>query len=107
MKPKLRRNMCGLPPYAMNNDIIDLPARREKYIGAPLVYACEFWINHLLSSNRVGDDTDGEIVELVNYFFEEHLLSWLEVLSIGSKLRVAVYCLHSLRSWLTDVRTPY
>jgi NACHT domain len=105
MKETLKRNMCQLPRYATNDDIKDLSTRREKYIGAPLIYACEFWIKHLLSGGRVGDSTMQENDELVNYFFEQHLLSWLEVLSIGGKLRVAIYSLHNFRSWLTDVRT--
>jgi NACHT domain len=103
IKETLNRNMCKLPRYAMNKDIQDLPARREKYIGTPLMYACEFWISHLLSSSRPGHDTRTEIVELVNHFFEAHVLSWLEVLSIGGKLRVAVYSLHNMRRWLADV----
>jgi NACHT domain len=107
MNQTLKSNMCELPRYAMNNNITDLPARREKYIGLPLIYACEFWISHLLLSSRAGDDTGAKIVELVNCFFDEHLLSWLEVLSIESKLRVAVHSLYNLRSWLTDVRNPF
>jgi hypothetical protein len=61
----------------------------------------------LPSGSRAGDDTGAEIVELVNYFFDEHLLAWLEVLSIWGHLRVAVYSLHNFRSWLTDVRILY
>jgi NACHT domain len=103
MNATLKTNICHFPRYAMNNDIVDLPACREKYIGAPLLYASEFWINHLLSSSRAGEATGAEIIELVNYLFYERLLSWLEVLSVWGKLRVAVYSLHNLRIWLTDV----
>jgi hypothetical protein len=105
----LKGNMCDLPRYAMNRDILDLPTRRENYIGAPLIYACEFWINHLLSSSEPLDDTEAQIVKLINHFFKKHLLSWMEVLSILGKLRVAVYYLHDLRSWLTHahVRISY
>jgi WD40 repeat protein len=103
MNQALKRNMCKLPRYAMNNDIKDLPARLEEYVGAPLIYACEFWASHLRSSNAACDDPDAEIVKLVNCFAEENLLSWLEVVSIGGDLRVAIYSLHKVRSWLMDV----
>jgi NACHT domain len=103
MNTKLTTNICRLPQYAMNNDITDLPARRDKYIGASLVYTCEFWSNHLQSSNEAGGGTGAKIVEPINSFLERHLLSWLEVLSIEVKLRVAVYSLNGLRSWLTNV----
>jgi NACHT domain len=103
MNRTLKMNMCELPRYSMNNDIQDLPARRERYIGVPLMYACEFWANHLRLSNTAPDSAGAEIVNLISLFFEENLLSWLEVLSFGGKLRVAVYSLHKLRSWLTNV----
>jgi NACHT domain len=108
MKAALKRNACKLPRYAMNNDIVDLPAHCEKYIGAPLMYACEFWVNHLLSSSKPGNSSPGaEIIELVDHFLQKHLLSWLEVLSLKGKLRVAIYSLHKLRLWVIEVRISY
>jgi hypothetical protein len=107
MTMTLKRNMCRLPRYAMNKQIRNLPAYRDKCIGAPLMYACEFWANHLRSSIGAGEDIGAESIELVNHFFEEHFLSWLEVLSIAGKLRVAVYSLHNVRSWLTNVSISY
>jgi NACHT domain len=103
MHQTLKRNICELPRFAMNKDISDLPERCEKYIGAPLMYTCQFWANHLRLSNTAYDDPGAEIVKCVNRFFEESLLSWLEVLSIGGNLRVAIYSLHKVRSWLIDV----
>jgi WD40 repeat protein len=103
MNQTLKRNICELPRYAMNDDIQDLPERHEKYIGASLMYACQFWANHLRLSNTAYDDSCAEIVQSVNRFFEESLLSWLEVLSIGGKLRVAIYALHNVRTWLIGV----
>jgi hypothetical protein len=98
MNQTLKRNMCGLPRYALNEDIPDLSSCCETRIGAPLMYACEFWINHLLSSGRACDVIGAKTVKLMNFFFEEHSLSWLEILSIGCKLRVAVYSLQDFRS---------
>jgi hypothetical protein len=40
---------------------------------------------------------------LVKYFFEHHLLSWLDVLSIEGSLGVAIYSLHDVKSWLANV----
>jgi hypothetical protein len=107
MNATLKTNICHLPRYVMNNDIPDLSARREKYIGAPLMYACEFWANHLRLRTATCDNSCVEIVKFANCFAKENRLSWLEVLSIGGNLRVAVYSLHNLRSWLTDVRISY
>jgi WD40 repeat protein len=103
MDRTLKRNICELPRYAMNDDIEDLPMRRETYIGAPLMYACEFWANHLRLSNTTCDDSCTETVKFVNRFFKKSVLSWLEVFSIGGNLQVAIYSLHNARGWLTGV----
>jgi NACHT domain len=103
MNLTLKRNICQIPRYAMNKEIEDLPARRDKYIGAPLMYACKFWASHLGLSNTVCDDPSAEIVKLVNWFLEKNLLSWLEVLSIGDNLRIAIYSLKHMRSLFIDV----
>jgi NACHT domain len=103
MHQTLKMNICELPRYAMNKDISNLPERHEKYIGASLMYACQSWANHLRLSSTAYNDSGAEIVKCVNRFFEENLLSWLEVLSIGGNLRVAIYSLHEVRSWLIDV----
>jgi hypothetical protein len=102
MNGLLKKNMCGLPPYVMNADIGDLDARREKYIGVELEYACRSWAKHLRFASKDGDDV-AYAVELLETFFKAHILSWLEVLSIISDLRCAVYSLHDVRTWLEDV----
>jgi hypothetical protein len=102
MNATLTKNICQLPRYAMNDDIEDLPARREKHIGAPLAYACVSWAKHLRLSLEADNNTD-IIVESVNYMFENHFLSWLEVLSLDHEFRVAIYSLYDVRSWLASV----
>ena len=104
MKMRLMKNICGFPRYAMNNDVLDLPARRELCIAAPLSYACSSWAIHLQLSSRAGGNTSS-VLTLVNEFFTHHLLSWLEVLSIEENLHTAIYSLHDVRSWLIEVST--
>ena len=102
MKMKLKRNICRLPPYVMNDDIKDLPARRERFIGSPLSYACSAWSKHLQLSPEAGDHASS-VIQLVHDFLAQHLLSWLEVLSIEDIYPVAIYSLRNLRSWLINV----
>jgi hypothetical protein len=99
MKMRLMKNICGLPRYAMNNDVKDLPARRELYISAPLSYACSSWAKHIQLSSQAGGNTSS-ILMLVNELFTRHLLSWLEVLGIEEHLHTSIYSLH-------DVSTSY
>ena len=102
METRLTKNICGIPPYAMNGDVKDLPARRDLCIGTPLSYVCSFWAKHLQLSSKAGDNICS-VVALLNNFFTCHLLSWLEVLSIEGNLHIAIYSLHDLQSWLTNV----
>ena len=106
MESRLMKNICHLPRYAMNDDVHDLPARREKYIGPPLSYACSYWAKHLQLSSKDGANS-GTIRRLLNNFFTHHLLSWLEVLSTETNFHIAIYSLHDVRSWLTDVSVFY
>jgi predicted SAM-dependent methyltransferase len=86
----------------VNEDIDDLGARRENHIGGGLDYACRSWANHLQFAS--GNDNDVEhAVGLVEHFFEHHLLSWLEVLSIGGDMRCAVYSLRDVKRWFVHV----
>ena len=106
MKMTLRKNICWLPWYVMNNDVEDLPTQWKRYIRASLLYACSSWAKHLQLSSQAGGNTSS-VLMLVNEFFTCHLLSWLEVLSIEEHLHTAIYSLHDVRSWLTDVSTSY
>jgi NACHT domain len=106
MKMRLMKNICNFPQYAMNNDVEDLPARRELCIAAPLLYACSSGAKHIQLSSQAGGNTSSALT-LVNDFFTRHLLSWLEVLSIEEHLHTAIYSLHDVRLWLTDESTSY
>jgi WD40 repeat protein len=102
MNMKLKKNICGLPRYAMNADVHNLGGLREKCIGGALEYACRSWEKHLRLG--LGDGGDARhLIQLLKDFFYHHLLQWLEVLSIVGDLRCAVYSLHGVTSWLVDV----
>jgi hypothetical protein len=101
MKTMLKRNMCDLPRYAMNDDVADLAERRKKHIGDPLEYTCTFWAQHLSSASSSAATT--KIVELLSNFMLHHFLSWLEVLSITGTLRVAIHSLRGVKTWLSQV----
>jgi len=102
MNSSLKKNICDLPPYAMNKDIDDLDSRREKYIGGSLEYACRSWAKHLRCASRDSEHI-GQVVELLGYFLKHHLLSWLEVLSIAGDMRCAVNSVQDVKGWFIEV----
>lgn len=102
MVKELKKNICDLPQYAMNQEVEDLPARSERYISNELEYSCRFWARHLNSDSGAGGDIE-LTTKLLRTFFETHLMSWLEVLSITGEMRAAVYSIAFLKEWLAKV----
>jgi NACHT domain len=103
MNTTLTKNICRLPRYAMNKDVEDLAARRGEYIGASLAYSCGYWAKHL-QMNTGASDKAGIVIQLVDHFFRNHFLSWLEVLSIEANLSAAIYSILNVRLWLKSVK---
>jgi hypothetical protein len=102
MNKLLKRNICDLPAYSMNEDIDDLVKRRGRCIGSGLEYACKSWARHLVIAPKDGVDI-GQVVTCLEIFFRRHLLSWLEVLSLVGDLRRAIYSLDDVKVWLAAV----
>jgi hypothetical protein len=75
----LRRNICRLDESKLNNDESDgkLVDKIKQYIPAHLQYASRYWAMHLVDSKL-----DAELLELLEAFCKEHLLHWIEVLSL-------------------------
>jgi NACHT domain len=105
MNTSLKTNICELPRYSMNADIEDLDARRERYIGGGLEYACRSWVRHVCFGLRDGHDF-GDVIKVMDDFLRHHLLEWLEVLSIVGDLRCAIQSLHDLIAWFVEVSVP-
>src|SRR5882757_5312302 len=103
MDSQLKKNMCNLPKYAMNEDIADLPTRRMQYIGDAVDYSCRFWGKHLMLASGADEGDVAQILVLLNNFFRRHLLTWLEVLSIGNDLSRAVHSLLDAEQWVINV----
>ncbi|KAJ9257824.1 hypothetical protein DTO195F2_5456 [Paecilomyces variotii] len=74
MRRLLRKNICDLPHAGALRDEVDDQTRHD-CLPMELQYACRYWIYHLQES----DIRDEEVVQS---FLTEHLLHWLEVLSI-------------------------
>lgn len=101
MKKDLLQNLCGLPQYVLNRDIADLAFRRKGCISATLEYTCRFWARHLLLA---GGEVEPTLLPLLEFFVEHRLLAWLEVLSIGGDLGIAVHAINGAKTWIRKVR---
>ncbi|KAG6848232.1 hypothetical protein H0H93_002082 [Arthromyces matolae] len=95
MNDCLKRNPCSLPRYALNADL-EL-SERERRIGGGLVYACTFWVAHLTLSN-ISPST----LKLLEAFFQDHLIHWLEAMSLLDKFFVVAKLLADVSDTLTS-----
>jgi NACHT domain len=96
MLDKLKFNICELESsYHANSDVLDLNSRISKHVPPALSYSCVSWNSHL---EHVALDQD--LFAKLRSLFETKFPFWLEVLSIKSKVSVALLALSSLKTWL-------
>ena len=81
----LRENICnlGFPErYLDNSKVQHLTDGR---VSKELSYACIYWVEHLSQADTEND----ELLQQVENFAFNHILNWLEVLSLIKRLDVA------------------
>ena len=84
MNRRLERNICELPDWVTNAEIVDLNERAKEHIGQALEYACRSWHKHLVGT------IPAHIRSILHQFLERKFLFWLEVLSVLGAAREAV-----------------
>jgi hypothetical protein len=81
MNKRLRYDICGSGrPWLQNDEVVHLVDALED-LGS-LRYACMYWAAHLRLAGAQDSRLAGELVS----FCEEHLLHWIELLSLIGKL---------------------
>ncbi|KIJ43475.1 hypothetical protein M422DRAFT_253365 [Sphaerobolus stellatus SS14] len=78
MNHKLKFNILGLEKSIFNKDIENLQKRILDSIPKSLQHACLYWAEYYCGAN-VNDETS---INCLMKFLQEHLLHWLEALSI-------------------------
>ena len=69
-----------------------LVERRCEDISESLAYACSTWAFHFMHADNSKESSE------LKHFFENHLLKWIDCLSIIGKLRTAMDSLQKLES---------
>jgi hypothetical protein len=82
----LRYDICRIrDPSLLNSEVVDLEERLIKYVSESLRYACRFWVMHWLEHIRTAG-TQSWIPTGLKAFCAQHLLHWIEVLSLTGNL---------------------
>jgi hypothetical protein len=96
----LKFNICKLETsYLANDDVEDLNARVDQHISPALLYACRFWGDHLEHTEFKMD-----LFGIVETFFKEKFLFWLEALSLTRIIGLAPSAFATLNKWLVSSR---
>ncbi|KAL5526916.1 hypothetical protein ACEPAF_8643 [Sanghuangporus sanghuang] len=103
MAKNLHFNMCNLESsFLCNECVLDLQTHVAINIGSHLDYACRFWAVHLCELSQSAIST--ELKTRMKAFKNEHLLYWLEVLSLAGQFnRVAIRALYGASMWSVSV----
>ncbi|KAB5589314.1 Vegetative incompatibility protein HET-E-1 [Ceratobasidium theobromae] len=96
MKTQLRFNMGGLPSsFTPDRDVPGLEAQIENNISQSLIYACQYWPEHMTNAAM-----PHELCRLIDEFLSERLLFWMEVLNLKGYIGMGVQRLVKVQAWL-------
>lgn len=80
----------------LNRHIIDLDKRIKECIPEELRYACKFWAMHLCQSTV----EDSRLFDMVYKFTYDHLIHWLEALSLLCMVDGGISSLELAENWI-------
>ena len=96
MNESLKQDICRIQdPSVLNSEVEDLDTRSNRFLLLQLCYACKYWIPHLREAAK---PDDGLLHELKT-FCQEHLLHWVEALSLLGKVSSGVAELAVATKW--------
>jgi hypothetical protein len=96
MNACLKQDICDIgDPNLLNSEVDGLASRVENRISEELRYACIYWINHLVLAPRQTE----KLVSALGTFCRNHLLHWIEALSLLRQLRSAAEGIPLVKTW--------
>jgi hypothetical protein len=94
---QLRVNICRLiDQTVLNHEISDLSSHLHRHVSEGLAYSCQFWSDHLEGTSN----QDPELLPLLHEFCDQHILHWLEVMSLKAETRNAIMAVQNIQRWL-------
>lgn len=95
----LRQDICSLAlPGSLTSEVDRCVIQR--CLPQEVQYACRYWVDHLQRSNVILLDCE-PLYDRVHNFLREHLLHWLEALSLMGNLSEGVLLVRAMDSMLT------
>jgi hypothetical protein len=98
MNSSLKENICDLDGRPANNDIANETI--SAHISEGLAYACVYWASHLTAAGKEDFQAEDDVRNLLNEFLRDHVLHWMECLSLLGRLNIAIESLREIEGWL-------
>jgi hypothetical protein len=93
---ELRLDICGIrDPSLFNSQVPGIQARLGEHISAALLYSCRFWLVHWLEHIRAAGP-QSKVPLGLDKFCTQHLLHWIESLSLLKILNDVQQIMHEL-----------
>jgi hypothetical protein len=102
MRDTLHRDLCGLEKQGPQ--MKGMTERIQGSVLPQIVYACEYWVDHLCASDLTSSATSEDILEdggVVHLFLQEKFLNWLEALSLCKSVSRGIVTIEKLWSLTT------
>jgi hypothetical protein len=97
MNSSLKENICNLDGRPPNDSI---PKETiSTHVSEGLAYACMYWVSHLTSVREEDIQNANDVHKLMDEFLRDHILHWMECLSLLGQLDVAVRSLRMIEGW--------
>jgi hypothetical protein len=97
MNSSLKENICNLKGRPANDSIATETI--ETRITEGLAYACMYWASHLSSARDEDIQGADDVHKLLDEFLREHVLHWIECLSLLGRLDAATDSLRMVEGW--------
>ena len=99
MEQDLKFNICGIETsYYPNKEIKGLQERVKRAIIPSLLYASQYWADHL-GSGSVQKEGSHPLADSVRSFITCRLLYWIEVFSVKDRMSMVLVILRKVTSW--------
>jgi hypothetical protein len=97
----LRFNICNIKDASLfNHEVSELPTWLNQCVPAALRYSCRYWPSHLLDHIRAAGSQPQVPLGLAA-FCREHLLHWIEILSLTGDMNAVQRVMPELISFMS------
>ncbi|KEP45880.1 putative vegetative incompatibility protein HET-E-1, partial [Rhizoctonia solani 123E] len=88
-------NICNLESsYLLDEQVPKIEERVNRTIPSELLYACQYWVEHMREGNRASD-----IIEDLRDLLSKRLLLWMEVLNLNKCIETGRETMRLLEEW--------